>query len=552
MNLTTLTLSHNGLVEFPSCLLALDNLVTLDLSHNKIQTLWDDDSVVGAREQREAWDKEQEELHSGGIWAGLTQDEPKKSKSNGQPKLDDSQSPRSSPMASLRTLDLSSNRLSNVALGMAPPNAQQTAKLTLPYQLRKLILSDNRLRSPLTTGAFTSTPKLAELELAGNSLIDDVFAVTATAAPTEDHSSVQVFANLQTLDLQRCELDDLTQLEAFFGSRRTVNTLGEGVQASDEEPKEASQDGAIAPRQLVRFTDKPSPSDLQEVEKATKPVLCLLVEGNPLREEIARQKRGFARTAPVKPSALDQEAHTGGSSSGETASEDQKDPSSSDHSAATPTTPVKQGIVKEEWEIQAELGLLTEGGRRRLRAEQARKEREAQATAGIEDETESTPPRSRSGQRGTPARRGVNTTGLSDWDGEPVLPRRSRNGAPSQAQQLSDDEGEGGSALASTKLSSKKKEALSQVPCKFFRANGCTAGKACPFSHTLPEPGQQKAVCQWFMKGSCRFGHKCALAHVLPGQPMSVSINPLFLSWVELRVAQVGYRTCADQMRLII
>lgn len=79
-----------------------------------------------------------------------------------------------------------------------------------------------------------------------------------------------------------------------------------------------------------------------------------------------------------------------------------------------------------------------------------------------------------------------------------------------------------GSALASAKLSSKKKEALSQVPCKFFRSNGCSAGNACPFAHTMPGEGQGKAVCQWFLKGNCRFGHRCALAHVLPGQPMSV------------------------------
>lgn len=80
-----------------------------------------------------------------------------------------------------------------------------------------------------------------------------------------------------------------------------------------------------------------------------------------------------------------------------------------------------------------------------------------------------------------------------------------------------------GSALASAKLSSKKKEALSQVPCKFFRSNGCSAGSSCPFAHIVPGEGQGKAVCQWFLKGSCRFGHKCALAHILPGQPMSVS-----------------------------
>lgn len=82
--------------------------------------------------------------------------------------------------------------------------------------------------------------------------------------------------------------------------------------------------------------------------------------------------------------------------------------------------------------------------------------------------------------------------------------------------------GTNGSALASVKLSSKKKEALSQVPCKFFRSNGCSAGNACPFAHSMPGEGAAKAVCQWYLKGNCRFGHRCALAHILPGQPMSM------------------------------
>lgn len=98
-----------------------------------------------------------------------------------------------------------------------------------------------------------------------------------------------------------------------------------------------------------------------------------------------------------------------------------------------------------------------------------------------------------------------------------------------RAQQEREDEGNAppnaGSALANAKLSTKKKEALGQVPCKFFRNNGCSAGDACPFAHTLPGEGQPKAVCQWYIKGSCRFGHRCALAHILPGQPMSVRVR---------------------------
>lgn len=62
---------------------------------------------------------------------------------------------------------------------------------------------------------------------------------------------------------------------------------------------------------------------------------------------------------------------------------------------------------------------------------------------------------------------------------------------------------------------------LSHVPCKFFKVGSCTAGSACPFSHSAVEHGQ-KDVCTWFVKGNCKFGHKCALAHILPGQGMSM------------------------------
>ena len=146
----------------------------------------------------------------------------------------------------------------------------------------------------------------------------------------------------------------------------------------------------------------------------------------------------------------------------------------------------------------AEAGLLTEGGKRRMRAEQARREREMQQR---EQSVLSSSPAAGRGGGGMAA----------------------RNQAGHAEDFLDGAEADAGSALANARLSSKKKEALSQVPCKFFRSNGCSAGAACPFAHTYPGEGLQKSTCQWFLKGNCRFGHKCALAHILPGQPISVS-----------------------------
>ena len=76
--------------------------------------------------------------------------------------------------------------------------------------------------------------------------------------------------------------------------------------------------------------------------------------------------------------------------------------------------------------------------------------------------------------------------------------------------------------VTSLSLTTSTAKDLSHVPCKFFKVGSCTAGSSCPFSHSIPEPGQQKDVCTWFVKGNCKFGHKCALAHILPGQSMAM------------------------------
>lgn len=92
---------------------------------------------------------------------------------------------------------------------------------------------------------------------------------------------------------------------------------------------------------------------------------------------------------------------------------------------------------------------------------------------------------------------------------------------------------------AELKKAGKAKD-LSHVPCKFYKANSCTAGSSCPFSHDLVNAGQSKPICQWFAKGNCKFGHKCALAHVLPGQPMSFDRKNKRAAQAALREAQAS------------
>ncbi|GAA5851387.1 hypothetical protein JCM8547_004227 [Rhodosporidiobolus lusitaniae] len=103
--------------------------------------------------------------------------------------------------------------------------------------------------------------------------------------------------------------------------------------------------------------------------------------------------------------------------------------------------------------------------------------------------------------------------------------------------------GVGAAPLATAQQQASQKKGakdLSHVPCKFFRANSCTAGKSCPFSHDLSTPGTSKPICQWFAKGNCKFGHKCALAHVLSGQPMSFDRKNKRAAQQALREAQAN------------
>ncbi|GAK65754.1 uncharacterized protein PAN0_010c3974 [Moesziomyces antarcticus] len=541
--LTTLSLSNNGLTSFPHCLLALDNLVTLNLSHNKIQTLWKESDVQSARTQRQAWDKENQ-TQENGVWAGLSP-----SKKDRKP-LTANADPLNAPMRALRSLDLSHNRLSNAAFGIpdlanrrskSSQNAQaeQTGVILLPTALKTLNLGYNSIRAPVSVSLFQNLAALEDLGLQGCGIGDDVFTSEGSVGASKD-----VLPSLSVLDLSGCELDDLVKIESLFGSQR-IQSFDQAIGnvEAPSKPQEASEPApGFSTRQLVRVLNRPTSADIDKMQdRCNAKVLCLLLQGNPLREEALRQKRGGRSAAsPEKKAASPLPSTTTASRASPT------DPTTaittnSNAAAATATTvaattaataagasqlPPKPKVVKEDWEILAESGLNTELGRRKLRIEQARREQEAAAaaaaaaaaTAGSGSPTkpadEDSQPR---GRKARAADEGVS----SDPDAAGSGTDSRERGAAAGIDELVDDK-DSGSALANAKLSSKKKEALGQVPCKFFRSNGCSAGASCPFAHTLPGDGGQKSVCQWFLKGNCRFGHKCALAHVLPGQPMSM------------------------------
>ncbi|KAJ1026883.1 hypothetical protein NDA16_002178 [Ustilago loliicola] len=386
--LTTLTLSKNALTAVPQCLLALDNLITLNLSHNKIQSLWKQEDVVSARSQREAWDKENA-TQENGVWAGLSP-----SKKDRRPLGAAVEAQSNAPMRSLRNLDLSHNRITNAALGI-PDLANRRNKATdstisdhacvqLPAGLKTLNLGYNNIRGPVSVALFQQLRSLEDLGLQGCGIADVVFAVEGASEGTKT-----ALSNLSVLDLGGCEIDDLAKVEALFGSSR-IQSFDQAIGNVDTPPQPAQDKvepvQGMPARQLVRVLNRPTPADLDKMEdRCNAKVLCLLLEGNPLREEAFRQKRGGRSAASPEKRA----APTSGAA---TAAVSQAPPATSSTAAtaataAAPSTagssqlPAKPQVVKEDWEILAESGLNTELGRRKLRIEQARREQEAAAAA---------------------------------------------------------------------------------------------------------------------------------------------------------------------------
>lgn len=526
VNLTTLNLSKNNFVSFPDCLLALDSLIDLDLSHNRISTLWSDKDVIAARTDRRQWDEENAD-EEGGVWAGLIARMGSPTKRARPPPPTANQ--QSQPMRSLRTLNLSNNRLDNAAVGLPNKKSGTTALLAWPPTLNELDLSDNMLRGPLPLSFVGRLKELARLAIGGNGIGDDVFSYDTQRDAASHPFGNSFFANLSLLDLTRCEIDDLQKLESTFGSTKTVFDAPEVRAPANATTAPSTTNNGVAAKQLVRVsatgTAKPREGDAQ--------TLSVVLEGNPLREETFRRKHGISRrveeaksdaTSPTPGETLPLQGASGGHA---------PPPSSATSDPVKTALPQSNSPVKEQWELDAEAGLLTEGGRRRARAEAARREREA-ANGGSPGPQAATPPNPVSRRQ----QDGVNKTGLSDWDGTFTPSKRNGINKHQQGEQSNvipiagggpvAAASDAGSTLANTKLTKRQSEALGRVPCKFFRsANGCSAGESCPFAHIAPGEGSGsggvKTVCEFFLKGNCRFGHKCALAHLREGEPMSVS-----------------------------
>lgn len=270
------------------CLCSLDSLIELDLSYNKLGSLWTDEQVSTAREQRRDWDNENAD-QDGGMWGGFLArcDSPTKRQRPAAPIGRE----LCQPLRSLRYLKLAHNRLGNATLGLPAREASGvSAQCTWPPALLELDLSDNFIRGPIPLTWLGRLRDLSQLSLGGNRINDDVFDLDGDrpVQSTSPFAPPTLFPSLRALDLQRCNIDNLQQLEQTFGSPYTILTNGQTNMTPAVSGEPSAPAFAIQPRQLVRISSVDAPRQVE----ASAETLGIVLEGNPLREENFKRKGG--------------------------------------------------------------------------------------------------------------------------------------------------------------------------------------------------------------------------------------------------------------------
>lgn len=278
VSLTSLNLANNKLDSVPLQLLALDALITLDLSGNHITQLW---QATSWRDQLEELQKEcreaaqREELGrdpddtfstesdlSTDFWSTFPSSPAPKHRDSDQSHQPDHSSPSDTPFPRLKTLNLSNNRLTHDSL----------LHTALPSSLAHLDLSRNPLGSS----------RLLSLEQTPFESVDQ----------------------LQTLNLSNCELEAVTP--ASFPRMRELDLSGNTLDTLNDLPLRLSQDRQRTvkmtglPRALESMNKEFGAASLNNSSSSTdQNVVVLRLSGNALGSDIVKwrsRKRGVGLT----------------------------------------------------------------------------------------------------------------------------------------------------------------------------------------------------------------------------------------------------------------
>lgn len=317
--LTSLDISDNNITELPPALFSLPALTSLNVAKNQLTALPFSkfDTPIALPES----------LDMGAFF------QPEVARSN-------------VPLPKLIQLDASDNKISSSSIDI----------IHLPASLARLMLNNNPLGP--SSDLFLALSKLEglkEIHMIRSDLKDVTFVRTEGVE----------FPKLQILDLSDTEVSERAVTEYFVQSPRANNI---SFQLSTAPP---------SPGELRISVGKKVIKEKWEIEaeqhylRKKKSAINIRKETVPIQKEPweLEAEQGLATEAGRRRARLTSAAKK----------EDvTQQPKLTD---TLQSTPIKQKVVeKEPWEIEAEMGLLTEAGRRKLRAQQARIEEQTAET----------------------------------------------------------------------------------------------------------------------------------------------------------------------------
>jgi Leucine-rich repeat (LRR) protein len=303
--LVTLDMSHNALESLPELFFALPSLTTLNLSHNSLTSLPFSSPFSDMSTSSRS-------SHYGGSFFAPTITR------------------ASEPLPRLLTLDVSHNKISAEMIDNA-----------LPVSVTKLDLSSNPLSNGCRTlmQSLSRLEKLREVRLETAEIDDDAFPVDLFTSS----SSSPPFPRLRLLDLGETKVTADAVKGAFVDLKRELS-----FDVTTEDPPEGTIRVVIGKKVIREAWELEVERRSTKLRSARSVDNFRLGSGGPSITEIGQRK---PKQEPF-PSIVKEDAKSAAAAS----------------ASKSASTPKPQSPLKEPWEIEAEEGLLTEGGRRRARA----------------------------------------------------------------------------------------------------------------------------------------------------------------------------------------
>ncbi|TFY80171.1 hypothetical protein EWM64_g3842 [Hericium alpestre] len=308
-SLTNLDLSHNQLTSFPVHFYALPALKTLNVSHNALTSLAFNSSFTEEASTRSRY--RTDEFFTPAVVTADT------------------------PLPRLISLNASHNKISAAAIDSD----------SFPQSITQLDLSYN----PITSGsgaaaeklfsALANLPKLEQVHMKAADLDDRAF-------PSNLLHSSRRFEKIQLLDLEETQVTRDAVVTALSSLSRDLEFDVTAPDTDSASPSGLSPTGDV-PKPVKIIVGKKVVREAWEVEADRRAKLRSMRSASSLRAAAQAQTEAEQPPLPV-PSTSQKEFPRA--------------------ARPAPKVAVQREVVKEQWEIEAEQGLLTEGGRRRARA----------------------------------------------------------------------------------------------------------------------------------------------------------------------------------------